>query len=233
MEAKTDIYNDGAYAAKNETWHIEDSPWKAAQIQKMLHKNGIQPQKVAEIGCGVGEILNLLSQQYTKTQFSGYEISETAFERAQVRQHERLNFYCEDLIAPENTAFFDVLMVIDVIEHVEDMYGFVRKCREKATHKVFHIPLDISVQTVLRGHPIQKARRKLGHIHSFYKDSALATLKDMGYTVTDHFYTNSAFDLKRNWRTRVANIPRRLVWWFSPDLAVRTFGGFSLMVLAK
>ena len=79
-------------------------------------------------------------------------------------------------------------MAIDVFEHVEDYFGFLRKLREKAEYKIFHIPLDLSVQTVLRSSPIIKGRKSVGHIHYFTKETALETLKDTGYEIIDYFY---------------------------------------------
>jgi hypothetical protein len=35
------IYVSGEYKTKNETWDVEDSPWKAEQIFKLLQKNNI------------------------------------------------------------------------------------------------------------------------------------------------------------------------------------------------
>ncbi|AFL80696.1 hypothetical protein Aeqsu_1200 [Aequorivita sublithincola DSM 14238] len=46
------IYTDlnGEYLQKNPTWHIEDSPWKASQIVKMLARNPINPQMLFQSG---------------------------------------------------------------------------------------------------------------------------------------------------------------------------------------
>jgi len=52
------------------------------------------------------------------------------------------NFSCSDLLAEENTQKrFDILLVIDVFEHIPDYIGFVRKCRNKEHRKIYHIPL--------------------------------------------------------------------------------------------
>lgn len=37
----TQIYNDGTYHENNPTWHEEDSPWKALQIQKIIERNSL------------------------------------------------------------------------------------------------------------------------------------------------------------------------------------------------
>ncbi|MDX9745689.1 MAG: hypothetical protein WCX84_00020 [Syntrophales bacterium] len=100
-------------------------------------------------------------------------------------------------------AHFDIVMAIDVFEHVEDCFGFLRKLKEKAEYKIFHIPLDLSVQTVLRSFPIIHGRKSVGHIHYFTKETALETLKDTGYLIIDYFYTGGSLELpNRGWKTK-------------------------------
>ena len=57
---KTTIYTSGEYAAKNPTYHVEDSAWKAHQILKIIQRNNLQPLSICEVGCGAGEILRQL-----------------------------------------------------------------------------------------------------------------------------------------------------------------------------
>lgn len=63
MQENAIIYESRAYMEYAKTWHSEDSPWKGRQIQKMAESNNLNPQKVAEIGCGAGVILRELSQK--------------------------------------------------------------------------------------------------------------------------------------------------------------------------
>ena len=135
-----------------------------------------------------------MTQSYGENvDFSGYEISPQAFSICKKKEKPNLKFHSQDLFLEEN-ARFDVVMAIDVFEHVEDYFGFLRKLRPMGTYKVFHIPLDLSVQTVFRSEPIMKGRREVGHIHYFTKDTALATLNDTGYQVIDYAYTSGSLD---------------------------------------
>ena len=78
------------------------------------------------------------------------------------------------------------------------------------------------------------ARRKVGHIHHFTKDTALATLEDCGYKLLDHFYTAWCTELpSEGWKASLFKWPRALLFKLNPDLAVRALGGYSLMVLAR
>jgi SAM-dependent methyltransferase len=227
------FYKNGLYLEQNPSWDVEDSPWKALQILKLFERNCIQPRTICEVGCGAGEVLLQLYQQMPAvTTFDGYEISPQAFAMTPSRNRDRINFHLENLLNED--VHFDVVMAIDVMEHIEDCFDFLRKLQAKGTFKVLHIPLDLSVQTVLRGKPIMVARKHVGHIHYFTKETALATLEDMGYTVIDYFYTAGMIELpNKPLRSRLLNWPRRLLHRINSDLAVRVLGGYSIMVLAR
>jgi SAM-dependent methyltransferase len=232
--ATTTVYEDGSYLDRHPTWHAEDSPWKARQIEKMLRKNKVSPSSIAEVGCGAGEILSCLANVYGPgVTFSGYEISPQAIAICRTKEKRNLRYVLKDLLA-DRDASFDVVMAIDVVEHVDDYRGFLRRLRGKGKYKLLHIPLDLSVQTVLRSSPILRIRGLVGHIHYFTKETALATLRDTGYEVIDWFYTRGSLELpNRGWKANLLSLPRKLLFFIHQDLAVRVLGGFSLLVLAK
>ncbi len=223
---------EGEYLEKNPNWHIEDSPWKASQIIKMMHRNDLSPKSIVEIGCGAGEILSQLQHRLSDQtiRFYGYEIAPDAIEMCKSRANDRLRFFHKDLL--QEDAFFDLLLMIDVFEHVEDYVGFIRKSGQKATYKIYHIPLDLSVSSLMRGKLID-ARQKVGHIHYFSKDTALSTIRDTGQEIVDYFYTPGAAHSNKKLRTKVLNIPRQVLYHTNRDLTARLMGGYSLLVLAK
>ncbi len=229
-----EIYKDGQYLELHPTWHAEDSSWKAKQILRLIDRNRLQPKSVAEIGCGAGEVLNQLQLLLpTSCSFSGYEISPQAFEICKGRESPRLHFHLRDLLQ-EGAAYFDIVLAIDVFEHVEDYFGFLKELHRKGRYKIFHIPLDLSVQAVLRSSPILLGRKILGHIHYFTKETALATLSDTGYEILDYFYTTHSLDLPaKSFKALLAKMPRRMLFKLCPDLTVRVLGGFSLLVLTR
>lgn len=231
MSDKIYTESDGEYFKNNPTWHTEDAPWKAKQILTILSRNNVQPRTVTEIGCGAGEILvQLCNKMPESTFFTGYEIAPDAYSMCQSRAHERLAFKKEDLLLQEEVS--DVLLVIDVFEHVEDYITFIKKCQGRAKYKIFHIPLEISVQSVLRD-TIMAGRRKFGHLHYFTKETALASLEDNGYKIVDHFYTAAGLDLSRTLKSKIAYLPRVLLNMISKDLSVKLLGGQSLLVIAE
>lgn len=227
-----DIYQDGTYLENNDGWHVADSPWKAQQIQRAIRANSLTFDTVAEVGCGAGEILAQLAAAYPGKSFSGYELAPQAYAMCMQRSGDHLHFHNASLI--EVKTRFDLLLCIDVFEHVEDYFSFLRALKGKASHVIFHIPLDLSVQTVLRKGKLLRERRRVGHIQTFTRDTALATLEDCGYQVVDSFYTAGSIDLSnQSWKAKLIKLPRRLLFALAPDWAVRVLGGYSLLVLAK
>jgi SAM-dependent methyltransferase len=228
-----DVYVNGQYLAKNPGWHVDESPWKARQIHRMLKKQNLNPHTICEVGCGAGEVLNELQKLLQdQSVFWGYDISPQAIALCTPKTNERLHFKLAD-IRHEQNVFFEMLLVLDVFEHVEDSFGFLRALKKKGENKIFHIPLDISLQSVLRSDGLLHTRDLYGHIHYYTKETALRTLQDTGYKILDYFYTPRAVEtggaqLKR----KVLYFPRRLFFGINHDLAVRILGGFSLLVLA-
>ncbi len=228
------MYESGEYLDNNPGWHASSAPYKARWITDILARNNILPGKLVEVGCGSGQILVELSKRFPETRFEGYDISPQAMAIAGPKANDRLAFQQADFLALAPDPEIDVAMAIDVFEHVEDYFGFIRGLRARATWKLFHIPIDLSVQALLRGTGIMSARNRMGHVHYFYKDTALATLKDCGYEVVDWNYTHATEALPNQaFRTRALNIPRKILRAINEDFSVRVTGGSSMMVLAR
>ncbi len=229
------MYSDGTYLDQNPDWHEGDSQWKAEQIAVLFRRNELTPTSVVDIGCGAGGVLRELAERGDDhCRYQGYETSRQAYDLCIQQPTTRVSYHNAELFGEPEDARFDVAMAIDVFEHVDDYFGFLRAMRGRAEYKVFHIPLDLSVQTVLRSSPILKGRERVGHLHYFTKETALATLVDTGYEVVDHFYTASSLDAPNlELKPRLLKLPRRMAYRLDPDLAVRLLGGWSLMVLAR
>lgn len=228
------MYQSGEYLEKNPCWHAADSPWKAAQILKMIRRQNLNPATVCEVGCGAGEILNRLHAELPAANFFGYEVSPQAYEICSAKTKERLQFRLGDLLETEER--FDLLLCIDVFEHVPDYLSFLERLRGRASRFIFHIPLDLSALSLLRPARLMKTRYGVGHLHMFTAETALAVLKDTGYETLDSFFTAGGLELEKNQkrlRTVLANLPRRVLGKFSPRLAARILGGYSLLVFAK
>lgn len=226
-------YVDGSYLASNPTWDEEDSHWKAEQIHTLLYRNRIDPSSIVDLGCGAGGVLASLHGMYPRARLYGFDLSPQAIAMAKRHAGTAIQFSASDPLSdPER---FDVLIAADVFEHVPDYLGFLAKCQRKASYKVYHVPLDMHVSAILRDAHIRQ-RNNVGHLHYFTASSALATLRDTGHEVIDHFYTCGALDLFRthpSLRRALANLPRLVLSKFSIPLTAKLLGGYSLIALCR
>jgi len=225
-------YRSGGYLADNPTWHDEYGDWKAARIHELWMSTGLAaPRTVAEIGCGSGAILASLQRRLPETvSFSGFDIATEAIARARKYAGPRLDFHCDDLLA--RNLNFDVLLCIDVFEHVENPFEFLRSIRRIAPLVVFNIPLEIHVAGTLINHQLL-TRRKFGHLHYYTAAVAMETLRECGYSVVGKSYVSLLTDMPHSMSDYVFWLPRKLLSWISPEFSARVFGGTSLMLIAK
>lgn len=149
-------YRDGTYLRQNPTWHVEDSPWKVAQVLGILRDHGLTPATIAEVGCGAGAILEELGRRLPSARLVGYDLSEDAAAFWPTRRSMRVDFRLADFTRDD--GHYDALLCLDVFEHVEDYYAFLRAIRGRADHTVFHIPLDISVLNIAMGGIMERGR---------------------------------------------------------------------------
>lgn len=227
-----ELYTSGKYLERNPTLHVEESAWKAKYILRLLARNQAGPKTVSEVGCGAGEVLKQLQKNMdSDCEFWGYEISAYAFDMCRSRANSRLHFRLGD-ICQDQDAYFDLMLVLDVLEHLEDYFSFLRAIKSKARYKAFHIPLDLSVQTLVRQNALLKRRDMYAHIHYFSRDTAVRTLEDMGYEILDTMYTPRSVELGTEPIQKLLTLPRKFMFAQDPDRAARFLGGYSLLVLA-
>lgn len=225
-------YTSSNYLDSNPSWDIEDSPWKASKVYELLTRRGIAPKTIVDVGCGAGLVLAELQKQWPEASYSGYDIAPDAERFWEAPRTAGIKLLVGDF-TKTSSPHFDVLLALDVLEHLQDPFDFLVRLKGRANHYVFHFPLDLSAISVLRESPLLRVRKKVGHIHYYTRGLATALLEDCGYDIVEARYTGAAFNApQRSFKTWLASVPRRLARLANPDWGVRLFGGETLMVLA-
>lgn len=228
-----DIYNDPTYLSHNPGWHAEDAPFKAGKILELLGRNTIPCHTITEVGCGSGAILlQLAARMPDVSAFKGFDISADAIAIARQHQHPKVRFALRDLTEAGDEPSVDLLLVIDVIEHLHNYFAFLDGIAPKSRHTVFHIPLDMCLWSLLREGILIQSKERVGHIHAFTEDFILSILDDHGFEELDKLYT-PPLHKDPTTKQRLVHLVRKAMFRVIPRFTTKTLGAYSIMVLAR
>jgi SAM-dependent methyltransferase len=219
------------YASNNPQWHLEDAEDKVGDVLTAIARAQLTIHSICDIGCGVGEVLAQLHRRLQTERTVGYDVSHYAIELAKQREGPGLTFLAAD--ASSDSETFDVMLLLDVLEHVPDPVGFLKSVRHKAPTAIINLPLELSALKVLSGDSLARGRRALGHLHYFNERLAFEMLREAGFEVRDSWFSppgtgRAVPDVKR----RALRFGQRIATRANPSVAARTIGGSSLMMVA-
>ncbi len=230
---KKDIYNDHSYLSNNPTWHAEDAEFKVKRIEKLLNNYPIPFKRVCEVGCGSGEILALLQKRFPDANsWIGYEISEDALSIAAKKANPGLKFILKDIGLEEQEVTYDLMLVIDVIEHLDNYFAFLDTINQRSKYFIFHIPLDMYVWSLIREGILIESKKRVGHIHNFTEDFIKSILQDHGFRIISQIYTEPVAKVK-SFKQTIVNGARKILFRINPRFCTKTLGGYSIMLLAE
>jgi len=130
-----------------------------------------------------------------------------------------------------------VLIAADVFEHIENYYSFLRNIRDKANYKVFVIPLDMNILTIMLNR-FETSYERDGHLHFFCPATALLTLRNCGYEIIDFSFCDIRAMGRKTGNIRfrarfISPLQYCISATFGKDFCQRLLGGYSLIVLTK
>ncbi|MES1174472.1 MAG: class I SAM-dependent methyltransferase [Myxococcales bacterium] len=126
-------------------------PWETARavaIERILRGARVQPQRILDYGCGDGFSGERVLGALHATQLLGFDINLTD-EQCRTRSRERVS-YTNDWQQADRRAF-DLALLCDVIEHVEDdraLLGVVREHLSDGGHALVTVPAFQSLFTL-------------------------------------------------------------------------------------
>ncbi len=218
-----DRYTSGSYGQAVPDWHESDAPFKVAGLVRFVRDIGWKPTSVVDIGCGTGRVLQGVCRELGATGV-GVDVAGEAI--ARTPSEEGLTYRVGD-VADAGTA--DMVMAIDVVEHVADDIAFVARLAKVAPHILLRIPLDISALDALRPARMLAARQEWGHRHVYTVDLAHALVRDAGLTIVQS-RTDRVPVAASSTRGKVSDRARQIVHSLAPLSATRWLGGYSLLI---
>jgi SAM-dependent methyltransferase len=133
---------EGEEAARMGRWRALGARSKADHVETLLHRAGVEPASIVEIGCGSGDVLAELHRRRLSPVLDGFELSHRAAEIARGRNVARRVEAFDGEHVPAETSGYDLAILTHVIEHVADPLPLLREAARVAPHVIVEVPLE-------------------------------------------------------------------------------------------
>ncbi len=232
----TKSYSDPKSSHRTEEYGIY-----ADEIVRLAYYCRRKPVKVLDFGCGYGGFLKILQERMgDSVEVHGIEIDSEVCAKASESLSSAL-VYCVDLkvdtrIVPR--GYFDVITMLDVIEHLDDPRLYLQRLAECASPDCILLLSTPNIESlnariyrynwVLHGAP--------GHVYYFGPRSIKIALQQSGWKVDKLYTERTIFHNERHgmetWRGKMARLLfQNLFWNVLTNRLIRI--GSIMMVIAK
>ena len=99
--------------------------WHIRREVKKLNKAGFKPERIADAGSGFGQYVYYLSNQYPDATITGLDIKQEQVDDCNqfyttIGRNQKVTFQFTDLTKLETRKAWDLVLSVDVMEHIED-----------------------------------------------------------------------------------------------------------------
>jgi len=99
--------------------------WHIRRELTSLKKSGFSPELIADAGSGFGQYVYYLSKRYPEARISGLDIKQEQVDDCNrffsvIKHADRVSFKYADLTLMEEHESWDLVLSVDVMEHIED-----------------------------------------------------------------------------------------------------------------
>lgn len=155
-------------------WNDETKYAPAARHRRRLIVKlvgGLPHESVLDLGCGDGTMLAALAARVPAT-YSGVDISGPAIELARKRMPQA-TLWQSDLANIQFPSVYDVGVLSEVLEHLDDDKGLLCRLAPYVRHVVISVP----------GGPADKVDRRYGHVRNYVGNALRVTMEESGFEV--------------------------------------------------
>ena len=224
-----EFYDDAYRSAddRHARWRELSARGKAAHVVDLCAREGIDPRRVLEIGCGDGALLAELRDRGFGDELRGVEVSAEAARLARERGFEVDVF--DGGRVPAGDGSFDLAVLSHVLEHVHEPVPLVREAARVAACAIVEVPLEANVSG--RRASKRAGSEEIGHLEPLDRAAVRTIVEDAGLEVRldlldplpREVHTFFAGSAPARARAGMKAAIRRAVFAVSPRLAERTF----------
>lgn len=173
---------DDYYKDYNERWREIGAREKVIPIIRDCRKQGIEINRVLDVGSGDGQVIERLSEASFAKEYYAIEISQSAVDIINQKNINGLK-ECKQfdgMHIPYEDKTFDLVILTHVLEHVEHMRILLYELARVSKYVFVEVPLEDK----LRLHN-EFVFDKTGHINYFNRKTARMLLQSCGYEVIE------------------------------------------------
>lgn len=105
--------------------------WHIRRELRALKKEGFNPKSIADAGSGFGQYVHYLTRNYPEAKITGLDIKQEQVDDCNhfftiLGKQDLVSFKYADLTAMESKEDYNLVLSVDVMEHIEDDIGVMR-----------------------------------------------------------------------------------------------------------
>lgn len=162
--------------------------WKAEQMASLVPTNS-GFRSALEVGCAEGIVINRLRNLMEIPRCYGIDFSEPLVDFGR-KKYPEINFVLSDLNSslPFATQSFDLIILSDIIEHINDLDKFFRELQRVGRWFLFKVPLDKYIWRKFFSEPFHRSpsvgiNHPDGHLRELSKKRCERILVNNGFKI--------------------------------------------------
>ena len=219
------------YAKLNPTYHEEDAPRK---IQDVINSYSGHPKSILDLGCGSGQLSELIYNSYNPSKYTAIDISQTAIDIAKDNGSKKINWIVGDVFDFKIKEKYDLVYIGDLVEHVDSDINFLNKVKVYGKNILIRIPLErVAINDILRILKItdeyKRFEHQFGHVHHYSVYDFEKLLKRCNLKVVNRTI-NPLSKRSKKYMELIRQISL-IFWKISPSRVANLFGGFAMYLV--